>query len=85
MVRIESDGTPFGTKVHDENGNELQGITNVEFSHRAGKEPNVIVRLFSDAKLRGAGVFMVADPNDGGKVKEVSRIEFADGSKFVPK
>jgi len=85
MVRIESDGTPAGTKVlNDADGSEIVGIENVEFSHRAGAPPLAKLRLWSSARMKGAGEFLVADPNDGGKPKAVASITFADGSKFTP-
>lgn len=40
-MRIESDGTANGTRVYDEDGNLVRGVTAITFAHRASGLPEI--------------------------------------------
>lgn len=83
MVRIVSaDGQNL--QVLDDEGKPIPGVKSVELKLDAGRPGLANIRVWSSTDWHGGAVFTVADPNDGGKPKQVKRIEFEDGSTFVP-
>ena len=44
-IRIESDGTAYGSRILDENGNSIEGITRVEWDHATQMQPRALVQL----------------------------------------
>lgn len=76
-VRIESDGSMGGTRVLDQNGNDLtKKLAGVTFRHNAGDFPMAEVDLhFVDVAAIDTPARMIGP---GGK--EVRRIEYVDGS-----
>jgi hypothetical protein len=79
-VRIESDGSPTGTRVVDQSGNDISNrVTGVTFRHNAGEVPWVELDLgFIEISAVETKARMIGP---GGK--EVRRIEYADGSEDV--
>lgn len=74
-VRLVSDGHTFGTKVLDEAGNEIKGITQVSFTHEAGGMPRAAVELAAiEVDVRGELVVY------GPAGKRVAKIVYEDGS-----
>lgn len=47
-IRIEAEFAPFGTKVLNENGEELASkITSIEFKHRVGDVPRMVIERYA--------------------------------------
>lgn len=75
-IRITGDGTPTGTRLTDEAGNDISDhVAGVEFSHYAGDAPIATLKL----GVVPVGVHaQVAGLSIGGRA--VKRIEYADGT-----
>lgn len=76
-VRIESDGSGVGTRVLDQNGNDMSsGIASITFRHVGGGFPVAEIELsFIEVTATDTPARMI-----GPTGKDVRRIEYADGS-----
>lgn len=85
MGRLESDGRPAGgTRVFCEDGTEIKEVVAVRWEHASADSIptlDVTVGLYA---IDAAGELKVlcGHPTEGG-VREVRRIEFADGSEWA--
>lgn len=55
-MKIVSDGTDYGTKVFDDDGKEMEGITSIEWS--------ISVRNYARAKIEFIGVEVEVEVED---------------------
>ena len=65
-IRIESDGTPSGTKVIDINTGNIVYCNAIEFAHKAGENP-VVKLTMSNERLEYAIDALGAQINEEGK------------------
>lgn len=69
-----SDGTPHGTKITDENGKDIDGVTRVTWRAAVNDINRAEIELlFVDMDVQGEARMM-------GPRGEVRRIEYADGT-----
>lgn len=83
-LEITSTGSPHGTSVGTDDGRDLSGgIEAVSFTHEAGKQPVLTLRLIGPFRtgLKGSGEFAMLHPFTGEFVL-VRAIEFADGKRL---
>jgi hypothetical protein len=79
-VKIESDGTAFGTKVIDKASGVAICASAVTFHSDLNKGVGAIVRLaLVEVQLETDAKFEIVDPIDG-LTKTVKRVEYADGT-----
>jgi hypothetical protein len=79
-IRIESDGRPTHTKITDENGNPVHGITRITIQKNMPVTAELVLQEFH-ASMRAS--FSMTDPRDG-KRRKIRRIEFEDAEPFEP-
>lgn len=75
-VRIEADGRPRGTRVLDEHGNPVEGVTEVLFRHQASGAPEITVGI-----ILGPAVIEGEAKVYGANGKIVSKVIYADGTE----
>lgn len=76
-VQIQADGTPRGTRVLDEIGQPLAGVSAVKFEHHANMPPTAHIELFlPDVSVVGIDA-RIYGPN--GKV--VKKVTYDDGTE----
>ena len=85
IVNIESNGRVIGTSVTTAEGNPILGIrkATITLDARGVDVPVATLEIVSASlRVRGAlPTFLVTDTKTG-ELKEVKRIEFADGTVF---
>jgi hypothetical protein len=75
-ISFSSDGSITGTKVTDENGNPVHGVTELKFHHKAGEVPMIDLCLHPGASLGLGDAFVRLVPNG----KAVKSITYEDGT-----
>lgn len=75
-VRISADGSRRGTKVTDINGNDVEGVAEVSFTHQDGGAPEIKIGIaLCPTTIDGEAKFYGAN----GKI--VKTIIYEDGSR----
>lgn len=75
-VRIEADESARGTRVFDENGGAIEGMTEVSFKHQATGGPEIHVGIMlAPAVIEGEAKMF------GANGKEVRKVIYADGTE----
>lgn len=82
-AKIVSGGpSSHGTQIILEDGSEIKGLTRVTFTAAVGDINRIDAEIVSAAiEANGQISFYVEHPKEGG-MREVSKIEFADGSEW---
>ncbi len=84
-LRIISDGTPCGTRILDERGDEVKlAVTALVWSHSASKLPSVtlsIEAMLVPTDAGGQAFYETINPATG-KWEKIAAIRFADGTEW---
>ncbi|MHB1086140.1 MAG: hypothetical protein ACYCZ0_00135 [Minisyncoccota bacterium] len=74
-IKIIADGSSLGTRVVDESGHDIAGVTTVRFSHTAQSSPRLEIDLYAaEVEVGGSAKVLVMG-------REVRRIIYADGGE----